>query len=99
MKYLQVIAILGMIALGAFIGSLIPIGKGNAAIFGAIIGCVLYGLLDWSRKRWVSSREKNGFGHRSQEEIENAASLRSMQESLQKSVIEEHLRSNHKGSI
>ncbi len=41
MKFIKVMVGLGLIPLCIFIGGYIPIGDGNAAIIGGIIGCIL----------------------------------------------------------
>src|SRR5947209_20260172 len=60
MKYIKIIVGLGLIALGAFIGSHISIGGGSAALLGGIAGAILYCVLDWFASRrhirfWPSS--------------------------------------------
>ena len=48
MKYLKVIGGLGLIPLGVFAGSFIPLGGGSAAILGGFLGVILCCLLFWS---------------------------------------------------
>lgn len=48
MKYLKVIGGLGLIPLGVFVGSFIPLGEGNAALLGGMLGVILCCLLFWS---------------------------------------------------
>lgn len=48
MKYMKIIAGLGLIPLGVFVGSFINIGAGNGAILGGILGLILCCLLFWS---------------------------------------------------
>jgi len=64
MKYIKIIVGLGLIALGAFIGSHISIGGGSAALLGGIAGAILYCVLDWFASRrhirfWPSSSHLN----------------------------------------
>jgi hypothetical protein len=78
---IRLIAGLGLIVLGGFIGSLIPIGNGNGAIIGCIIGvvgfCYLISRPQSSKNRfWSFSSGKNERQQLtpdiSQKDIENA---------------------------
>lgn len=54
MKYMKVIAGLGLIPFGVFIGSFISIGAGNGAILGGMLGGILYCIL-WFVPYWPGS--------------------------------------------
>lgn len=56
MKHMKVIAGLGLIPLGVFVGSFISIGAGNGAILGGILGVILCCMLFWSSwPHWSST--------------------------------------------
>jgi len=56
MKYIKLIVALGLIPLGIFVGSYIPIAGGSAAILGGILGIFLCCILIGSGRR-----RKSGF--------------------------------------
>lgn len=58
MKYLKIVKIiLGLLLIPfcAFVGSTIPLGGGNGAIIGGILGVILCCMLFWSRPSWANT--------------------------------------------
>ena len=52
MRYLCILIAVGFVALGAFVGSLVPLGSGSAVLIGGFLGVVLGCLyIDAARKR------------------------------------------------
>jgi hypothetical protein len=54
MKHIKVIAGLGLIPLGVFIGSFISLGTGNGAILGGVLGIILSCII-WFVPQWSDS--------------------------------------------
>lgn len=57
MKYLKITLGIGLIPLGIFVGSFIPIGEGSGAIIGGILGAILCCMLFWSGPSWANTSD------------------------------------------
>ena len=88
MQHIKVIAGLGLIPFGVFIGSFISIGGGSGAILGGILGGILYCIL-WFVPHWPGSDrldEQAQVNNVDKQWIDNAV------KGVQQAYIEEELR-------
>ena len=76
---------LGLIPLGVFVGSLISIGEGSAAVLGGILGIVLCCILFWS-----GSRRRISYSREEQHQINSNVDKQAIENTM-RSIREAHL--------